>query len=181
MLYFKGMQWAKKQTGFTIVELLIVVVVIAILAAITIVAYNGIQNRANDSAVQSDLKQMATQVELYKADKGELPRSTDFQALPPSVTKSAYGVLWSNGAGSDYNMVYCSPSAGEDKYALVAASKSGQQFYYGTQGNGKITLSNPSAGSAGICSDAGAPIPNASETNRLILYYQNAWLSWVRG
>ncbi|MDB5168192.1 MAG: Fimbrial protein [Candidatus Saccharibacteria bacterium] len=36
----------KKQTGFTIVELLIVIVVIGILAAITIVAYNGIQDRA---------------------------------------------------------------------------------------------------------------------------------------
>jgi len=41
----------QKQSGFTIVELLIVVVVIAILAAITIVAYNGIQNRAKSSAV----------------------------------------------------------------------------------------------------------------------------------
>lgn len=47
----------QKQKGFTIVELLIVVVVIAILAAITIVAYNGIQNRAKESAVSSDLAQ----------------------------------------------------------------------------------------------------------------------------
>ena len=35
-----------EQTGFTIVELLIVIVVISILAAITIVAYNGVQERA---------------------------------------------------------------------------------------------------------------------------------------
>ena len=39
----------KKQTGFTIVELLIVIVVIGILAAITIVAFNGVQQRARDA------------------------------------------------------------------------------------------------------------------------------------
>jgi len=51
--------WAKnKQIGFTIVELLIVIVVIGILAAIIIVAFNGTQNKANDAAVQSDLRSL---------------------------------------------------------------------------------------------------------------------------
>ena len=40
--------------GFTIVELLIVIVVIAILAAITIVAYNGVTSRANAAKNQTD-------------------------------------------------------------------------------------------------------------------------------
>jgi len=45
------MKWAKqKKAGFTIVELLIVIVVIAILAAITIVSFNGISERARVSA-----------------------------------------------------------------------------------------------------------------------------------
>ena len=47
--------WARMKSGFTIVELLIVVVVIAILATITIVAYNGIQNQAKDSALRTSL------------------------------------------------------------------------------------------------------------------------------
>lgn len=54
-----------KQRGFTIVELLIVVVIIAILAAITIVAYNGIQNRAKSSAAQSLANNVVKKAEAY--------------------------------------------------------------------------------------------------------------------
>lgn len=65
--------WGRKQTGFTIVELLIVIVVIAILAAITIVAYNGIQNRSKNTAVQSDIKQVQKLIEAYNALNGSYP------------------------------------------------------------------------------------------------------------
>jgi prepilin-type N-terminal cleavage/methylation domain-containing protein len=59
---------AQQEKGFTIVELLIVVVVIAILAAITIVSYNGITNRANASAAQSTAASLQKKAELYAAD-----------------------------------------------------------------------------------------------------------------
>lgn len=48
----------EKNRGFTIVELLIVIVVIAILAAISVVAYNGIQDRAKMSKAQGDLRNL---------------------------------------------------------------------------------------------------------------------------
>lgn len=59
--------------GFTIVELLIVIVVIGILAAISIVAYNGIQQRAREAERQSDIKAISTQLEMYFVDNGEYP------------------------------------------------------------------------------------------------------------
>lgn len=63
--------WAKyKQSGFTIVELLIVIVVIGILAAITIVAFNGVQDRANAAAVTSALQQAAKKVSIQAAING---------------------------------------------------------------------------------------------------------------
>jgi prepilin-type N-terminal cleavage/methylation domain-containing protein len=58
-------RWAHKQTGFTIVELLIVIVVIAILAAITVVAYNGIQRRAQISQFSSALNSYVKGVNAY--------------------------------------------------------------------------------------------------------------------
>ena len=61
----------KKQFGFTIVELLIVVVVIAILAAITIVAYNGITDRAKTSAAQSAAQQAAKKVLAFSITNNE--------------------------------------------------------------------------------------------------------------
>lgn len=57
--------------GFTIVELLIVVVIIAILAAITIVAYNGIQNRAKQSAAQSAAQQASKKILTFAIDNAE--------------------------------------------------------------------------------------------------------------
>ncbi len=59
-----------KQIGFTIVELLIVIVVIGILAAISIVAYSGIQSRARDTLRKTDLASLAQATQLYNADKG---------------------------------------------------------------------------------------------------------------
>ncbi|NCU38291.1 type II secretion system protein [Candidatus Saccharibacteria bacterium] len=63
--------WAKnKKSGFTIVELLIVIVVIAILAAITVVAYNGVQQRARDSERKTELALLAKSIKLYAVDTG---------------------------------------------------------------------------------------------------------------
>lgn len=64
---------AGKKSGFTIVELLIVIVVIGILAAIVTVAYNGITARSKVSRVYSDMSQVNKQILAYYALNGQYP------------------------------------------------------------------------------------------------------------
>jgi prepilin-type N-terminal cleavage/methylation domain-containing protein len=77
--------------GFTIVELLIVIVVIAILAAISIVAYNGIQQRARDAERSQELSQLQKALEVYHADMGGYPKcgavpATTGPNTPPALS-----------------------------------------------------------------------------------------------
>lgn len=66
----------KTTSGFTIVELLIVIVVIAILATISIVAYGGIQVRSRDAMRSDAIAKIQRALELYKADNGRYPTAT---------------------------------------------------------------------------------------------------------
>ncbi len=77
------------RSGFTIVELLIVVVVIAILAAITIVSYNGITQKANASAAKSVAATWQKKLELYYAEEGRYPVAITSE-LAADASKSYY-------------------------------------------------------------------------------------------
>lgn len=122
------------KSGFTIVELLIVIVVIGILAAITMVSYNGIQNRAHDVAAQSDLKQAHTMVELHVLDTGVYPSaSRENEHNRPHIGE--LGIDATTGSYStafDYNFVYCPPYPHNTStnFAFIGASKSGKLFVH---------------------------------------------------
>ena len=87
---FNSLNSSKTSTvsrGFTIIELLIVIVIIGILVAITAVAYNGVTRQATEAALKSELKQANNEVELIKAKTGAFPTSAS------SLTTSKRGVL----------------------------------------------------------------------------------------
>ncbi len=141
-----------KQKGFTIVELLIVIVIIGILAAIVIVAYNGITNQANDTAVQNDLASAAKAFELYRVDTGSYPDSlSDLNSMQPKYPIKASKQAYVEGAA--YNFAYC--WVGGSSYALAARSKSGQAYYVASDSGGVKEFSGWAPARADLCDNAG--------------------------
>ena len=70
----------KRRLGFTIVELLIVIVVIAVLAVVTAVAYSGMQSRAQFTQLNSELGLINKALALYHAENGAYPVTGTFGA-----------------------------------------------------------------------------------------------------
>src|SRR5947209_17413368 len=70
----------KQNKGFTIVELLIVIVVIGILALLVITTYSGIQQKARNSKRQTDVQNMQTQLEAFFQQNGYYPSLTDMNS-----------------------------------------------------------------------------------------------------
>ena len=75
----------KDQKGFTIVELLIVIVIIGILAALVIVAYNGIQNRAKASAQQAAADVLSKKIEAYNSLKSSYLAPASVPNTTPAI------------------------------------------------------------------------------------------------
>ncbi len=155
----------KKAHGFTIVELLIVIVVIAILAAISIVAYTGIQNRANDSTVQSDLRNVGMKVNEYMAINDTLPSIAWLISSSVSLAHDAYGNHYAN----LHNFVYCRVDSPAPKFVLVAASKSGNVYTY-RDGSVRVGV-GPLATFSTLCPNNGLPSPTYAEW----FYFNGAW------
>ncbi|MDK2899302.1 MAG: hypothetical protein PWQ10_489, partial [Patescibacteria group bacterium] len=81
-MYNKSLNYDKTSSAFTIVELLIVIVIIGILAAITLVSYTGIASRANIANIQSDLSNASKKLSMYYAEHGTYPTSLDTNNCP---------------------------------------------------------------------------------------------------
>lgn len=119
--------------GFTIVELLIVIVVIAVLAAIMVVAYNGIQTRARNSRQLNVAEMYLKTLKTYAIDNGAYPGSNTNACLgegyPNGCWPSSNNTTFNNQLRPYLNNVNPLPVGNTDPIAYVT-TRSGIAYTY---------------------------------------------------
>jgi type II secretion system protein G len=113
-----------KFSGFTLVELLVVIAILGILATIGLTAFTSAQARGRDTQRKSDLKQIASSLELYYSDSNKYPGSSNGQILGCPTTANV-ACVWGSGLASavftDTKTVY---------FKALPKDPSGGSYYY---------------------------------------------------
>lgn len=114
----------RKNQGFTIVELLIVIVVIGILALLVVTTFTGIQQRARNTERQTDIKAIHSHLESYHAQEGRYPSLDELNdaTFRSNNTRGLDDDVWQDPRGTSGTLA---SSPGVDVYSYEVTSIDG--------------------------------------------------------
>ena len=73
----------RNNSAFTLIELLLVLVILAVLASIVVVNFGSVNRKKDEAKVKTDISNLDTALEMYKADMGDYPPSLDGLVVAP--------------------------------------------------------------------------------------------------
>jgi prepilin-type N-terminal cleavage/methylation domain-containing protein len=112
----------RDQRGFTLVELLVVVSILAILTTISLMFFHNVQSRSRLAKAQADTRTMASAVGAYQAHMGQMPAAlADLSVAQTNVTGQVAGPFMAADPVPPAGWTYGYATGGPTGYTITAA------------------------------------------------------------
>ncbi|MEC9488791.1 MAG: prepilin-type N-terminal cleavage/methylation domain-containing protein [Halanaerobium sp.] len=133
-------RFLKDRNGFTLIELMIVIVVIGILASIAVPKISDVREKANIAVIKSELHNIQTAMEMFYVDHNQYPEDA---TLTGDATGDIGETSYDLAVNLDYSYTYETTSEGYLVYIQYPASDG--QYFYVEDGQGvESSPTNPS-------------------------------------
>ena len=158
----------RNNAGFTLVELVIVIIIIGILATLILVAFNGVQARAHDAIIKSDLRSFANKLQQYYVTNGQYPPVSPPSSIITSLELKATKASYKSASGWNTLLFCIQPLDPGARFVLAAVSKSENMYTYSSQGGLQQFTGTWNSSASPMAATLG--IPNTPPT---------VWCSWA--
>jgi type IV pilus assembly protein PilA len=140
---------AQGESGFTLVELLVVMLILGLLAAIAIPSFFNQRDKAKDADAKAGVRTAQTAIETYATDHGGAYTGANNTAGDPDSLQEIENTL------NDVDLTSVTPGTPVGGYTVGVTSETGTEFTIARASNGTVTYDCDDPGNAGCPSPDG--------------------------